>query len=81
MLCDVRRIDIFATLYVHVKGVSENAEVAAMYVRNVPEALLRQVRAQAALDGETMRDFVVRAVREELRRRGIEIPDDDDGAE
>jgi hypothetical protein len=57
--------------------VSDNAEVPAMYVRNVPEALLRQVRSQAALDGETMRDFVVRAVREELRRRGIEVPDED----
>jgi hypothetical protein len=57
--------------------VSDNAEVPAMYVRNVPEALLRHVRSQAALDGETMRDFVVRAVREELRRRGIEVPDED----
>jgi hypothetical protein len=77
-MCDARRTDIFATMYDHVKGVSENADVPAMYVRNVPEALLRQVRAQAALDGETMRDFVLRAVREELRRRGIEVPDEED---
>lgn len=63
-------------MYDDVKGVSENAEVPAMYVRNVPETLLRQVRAQAALKGETMRDFVLRAVREELRRQGIEVPDD-----
>ena len=31
-----------------------------MYVRNVPEALLRQVRSQDALDGVTMRDFAER---------------------
>lgn len=64
-------------MYDDVKGVSENAEVPAMYVRNVPETLLRHVRAQAALKGETMRDFVLRAVREELRRQDIEVPDDD----
>jgi hypothetical protein len=70
-------MDILATMYDDVKGVSENAEVPAMYVRNVPETLLRHVRSQAALKGETMRDFVLRAVREELRRQGIEVPDDD----
>jgi plasmid stability protein len=61
-----------------VNGVSKNAEVPAMYVRNVPEKLLRVVRSQAALRGQSMRDYVLQAVRERLDRDGIEVPDEDD---
>lgn len=48
-----------------------------MYVRNVPESLMRLVRATAALRGQTMRDFVLEAVNEKLEREGIELPVDD----
>jgi plasmid stability protein len=46
-----------------------------MYVRNVPEPLLRVVRAAAALRGQSMRAFVLEAVQEKLQREGIEIPE------
>jgi plasmid stability protein len=46
-----------------------------MYVRNVPEPLLRLIRAAAALRGQSMRAFVLEAVQEKLEREGIEIPD------
>jgi plasmid stability protein len=46
-----------------------------MYVRNVPEPLLRLIRAAAALRGQSMRAFVLEAVQEKLEREGIEIPE------
>jgi plasmid stability protein len=46
-----------------------------MYVRNVPEPLLRVVRAAAALRGQSMRAFVLEAVQEKLQREGIELPE------
>ena len=46
-----------------------------MYVRDVPEAFMRVVRATAALRGQSMRAFVLEAVREKLEREGsIETP-------
>ncbi|HEX6235866.1 MAG TPA: hypothetical protein VFZ68_01660 [Acidimicrobiales bacterium] len=53
----------------------KNAVVPAMYVRDVPEAFMRVVRATAALRGQSMRAFVLEAVREKLEREGsIETP-------
>jgi plasmid stability protein len=62
-----------------VNGASKNAEVPAMYVRNVPEKLLRLVRSQAALRGQSMRDYVLEAVRAQLVSDGIDVPDEDEG--
>lgn len=46
-----------------------------MYVKNVSEQFMRQVRATAALRGESMRKFVLEALRERLEREGVETPD------
>jgi hypothetical protein len=64
-----------------VNSTSQTAEVAALYVKNVPEQLMRLVRSTAALQGESMRAFVLRAVKTELRRLGVEPPEDDGGGE
>jgi uncharacterized protein involved in cysteine biosynthesis len=60
-----------------VNRLGENDEVAALYVKNVSEKLMRRVRATCAERGETMREFVVRAVERELKRLGVEVPEDD----
>lgn len=52
-----------------------------MYVRNVPERLLRVVRSQAALRGESMGAWVLEAVRQRLEREGIDVPEDGEGAD
>ena len=39
-------------------------------IRNVPEDLHRQAKAQAALQGITMQEFVIRAIREYLKKKG-----------
>lgn len=49
-----------------------------MYVRNVSERLLRLVRSQAALHGQSMGAWVIDAVRQRLEREGIEVPEDDE---
>lgn len=59
----------------------QTGEVAALYVKNVPEQLMRLVRSTAALEGESMRTLVLRAVRNELRRLGVEVPPEADGDE
>jgi hypothetical protein len=59
-----------------VNSTSQTAEVAALYVKNVPEKLMRLVRSTAALEGEPMREFVLRAVVTELERLGVEVPED-----
>lgn len=51
--------------------------VAVLYVKNVPERLLRRVRATAVDRGETMRDLVLRALRNELERLGVEVPEEE----
>lgn len=45
-------------------------------MKNVPENLMRLMRATAALDGEPMRAFVIRAIEAELRRKGVDVPAD-----
>lgn len=49
-----------------------------LYVRGVAENLARLVRAQAALAGQSMSDWVVEAVLQRLEREGVEIPEDGD---
>lgn len=49
-----------------------------MYVRNMPEALLRRARSTAVDKGESFRAFLVRAIRSELEREGVEVPEDDE---
>jgi predicted HicB family RNase H-like nuclease len=44
--------------------------VSNINVRNVPEDLHRQAKAQAALQGITMQELVIRAVREYLKKKG-----------
>ncbi|MFP3901986.1 MAG: hypothetical protein ACLFXM_14120 [Acidimicrobiia bacterium] len=51
--------------------------MAVLYVKNVPERLLRRVRATAVDRGETMRDLVLRALRNELERLGVEVPEEE----
>jgi hypothetical protein len=48
--------------------------VAALYVKNVSEQFMRRVRSTAAERGESMRKFVLEAVKERLERLGIETP-------
>ena len=43
--------------------------VSNINVRNVPEALHKQAKAQAALQGITMQEFVIRAIREYLKKK------------
>jgi hypothetical protein len=62
-----------------VKAASENERVPVMYVRNVPEQLLRLVRSQAALQGQSMGRWVIDAVQQRLERDGVEVPDEDEG--
>lgn len=56
----------------------QNQEVSTLYVRNMPEALLRRARSTAVDKGESFRAFLVRAIRSELEREGVEVPEDDE---
>ena len=58
-----------------VNPLGENVEVAALYVKNVSEKFMRRVRSTAAERGESMRQFVLEAVKEKLEREGVEAPD------
>jgi hypothetical protein len=68
------------TVTAYVNGLRENAEVppTVLNVKNFPEELRRKARSVAVERGETLRDLIVRAVRAELERLGIEPPPDDD---
>jgi hypothetical protein len=48
--------------------------VAALYVKNVPERFMRVLRSTAALQGLSMRAYVLRAVKRQLERDKVEIP-------
>ena len=41
-------------------------------MKNVPEALYRQIKQRAARDGRTIRDFVLEAVRGKLEREAFQ---------
>lgn len=41
-------------------------------IRNVPEALHRRAKAKAAMEGVTLSDLALRALRKELRRLSID---------
>ena len=41
-------------------------------IRNVPEDLHRRARAKAAMEGVTLSDLALRALREALRRLSVE---------
>jgi hypothetical protein len=63
-----------------VNPLSETVEVATvLYVKNFPEALRRRIHSTAVERGESMRDLVIRAVKAELERLGVEVPEDEDG--
>ena len=42
--------------------------MATIYLRNVPEDLHRQIKAEAALQGVTLQDLVIRVLTEYLKR-------------
>lgn len=42
--------------------------MATIYLRNVPEDLHRQIKAEAALQGVTLQDLVIRVLAEYLKR-------------
>jgi hypothetical protein len=48
--------------------------VPALYVKNVPERFMRVLRSTAALQGLSMRAYVLRAVKRQLERDEVEIP-------
>jgi predicted HicB family RNase H-like nuclease len=39
----------------------------ALNVRVVPEALIRKAKSQAALQGKTLREWIIEAIQEKLR--------------
>jgi plasmid stability protein len=45
--------------------------MANLQVKNVPEALYKQIKKRAAREGRTMRDFVLEAVRGKLEREAF----------
>ena len=49
-----------------------------MYVRHVSEKLIRVVRSQAALRGQTMGAWVIDALKQRLEREGVEVPEDEE---
>ncbi len=42
--------------------------VAVINLRNIPDKLHRQIKAEAALQGMTLRDFVVKVLEEYLKK-------------
>jgi plasmid stability protein len=52
--------------------------VALLHVRNIPDRLHRACRVSAIETGQSLRQFVIDALRDELDRRGVEVPDDDE---
>jgi hypothetical protein len=47
--------------------------MANLQVKNVPVALYQKIRRQAARDGQTIRDFVLDAVRAKLERQEFHL--------
>jgi plasmid stability protein len=41
-----------------------------VYIRDFPEDLHRKVKAQAALEGTTMKDLIIRLLTEYLKKKG-----------
>lgn len=37
-------------------------------IRNVPDELVRRAKSQAALEGKTLREWIVKAVEEKLKK-------------
>jgi predicted HicB family RNase H-like nuclease len=52
--------------------------VALLHVRAIPDRLHRACRISAIEAGQSLRQFVIDALRHELERRGVEVPDDKD---
>jgi len=44
--------------------------MSAIFLRKVPEDLIRKVKSEAALQGITMTAFVIEALEEALQRKG-----------
>jgi hypothetical protein len=43
--------------------------MATVYIRNFPEDLQRKAKAAAALEGITLKDLVIKAIREYLKEK------------
>jgi predicted HicB family RNase H-like nuclease len=43
-------------------------KTTALNVRVVPEELIRKAKSVAALEGKTLREWIIEAIREKLRR-------------
>jgi hypothetical protein len=57
---------------------SNSEEVAIMYVRNAPEALVRVVKSRAALRGRNLSEWMIEAAQQRLEREGIDLPAEDE---
>jgi hypothetical protein len=55
-----------------VNYVGETAEVVALYVRDVPEDLHTDVKVEAARAGQSLKAFVLDALKREVERRQAE---------
>ena len=44
--------------------------MATVYIREFPEELHRKAKAQAALEGTTLKDLVIRLLTEYLKKKG-----------
>jgi plasmid stability protein len=52
--------------------------MATVHVRNIPDELHEAARIEAIRAKQSLREFMISAIRGELARRGVELPETDD---